>query len=147
MTMVLGRTVTGDITRGGKERKEQKPGDDFLPLLDAVLGADGIESVRWTQYTPYFNDGDPCIFGISDVSVKMSDEVDEDEDNGYVESYSMMDYRTKVAKPQYAGVYEALQALEDQKECFEDFLQASFGDHAQVTATRAGFDVQFYEHD
>jgi hypothetical protein len=23
-----------------------------------------VEAVRWTQYTPYFNDGDECIFGI-----------------------------------------------------------------------------------
>lgn len=24
-----------------------------------------VESVGWTQYTPYFNDGEPCHFGIN----------------------------------------------------------------------------------
>src|ERR1700674_1049946 len=23
-----------------------------------------IENISWTQYTPYFNDGDPCVFRV-----------------------------------------------------------------------------------
>ena len=66
MTTVLGRAVTGDVTRGSKKNVEQKPGEEFLPLLDAVLKCDRVHSVRWSQYTPYFNDGDACVFGVND---------------------------------------------------------------------------------
>lgn len=30
------------------------------PLFDYP----GVENIYWTQYTPYFNDGDPCTFGV-----------------------------------------------------------------------------------
>lgn len=26
-----------------------------------------VQAVTWTQYTPYFNDGDECIFGVNDL--------------------------------------------------------------------------------
>lgn len=25
-----------------------------------------LTAVRWTQYAPYFNDGEPCVFGLND---------------------------------------------------------------------------------
>lgn len=28
-----------------------------------------IEAIKWSQYTPYFNDGEPCEFGVGDVTV------------------------------------------------------------------------------
>lgn len=31
------------------------------------------EAVTWNQYTPYFNDGDECVFGVGDPSFKFTD--------------------------------------------------------------------------
>ena len=28
-----------------------------------------VESVRWSQYTPYFNDGEPCEFGVNELTI------------------------------------------------------------------------------
>lgn len=56
-------------------------------------------AVRWHQYTPYFNDGDPCEFGVGEPYFRIagfedendweySDE-DDDGEYGYVSSYSL----------------------------------------------------------
>ncbi len=155
MTTILGRTVSGEITRNTrKNRKTQKPGKYFLPLLDAVLAQPNVHSVRWTQYTPYFNDGDPCIFGVNGVLVKLLDGDPEDGDygDGYIDGYAMRVYsegykQKPSVKPEFESLYPVFNALEEQIEHFEDFFQESFGDHAKVTATSAGFEVEFYEHD
>lgn len=30
-----------------------------------------VEKVSWTQYTPYFNDGDACVFGVNEPQVRV----------------------------------------------------------------------------
>jgi len=37
----------------------------------------GIKAVTWHQYTPYFNDGEPCEFSVYDMSVTSNEEVAE----------------------------------------------------------------------
>jgi hypothetical protein len=32
-----------------------------------------LQAVRWTQYTPHFNDGDVCSFGVHEPEFKISD--------------------------------------------------------------------------
>ena len=153
MTNVLGRPVTGDLTTNSSPY-DQKPGEEFLPLLDAILELDNVESIRWTQYTPYFNDGDPCMFGTGELFVKLVDGDDTagDEEDGYISAYDMTEHlhgygNPPTINPGCEDVYAAMKALNDQFGHFEDFLIVSFGDHAQVTATSDGFDIAFYEHD
>ena len=39
---------------------------DFPALLAPLFEKyPGVKNVRWTQYTPYFADGDPCEFSSS----------------------------------------------------------------------------------
>lgn len=154
MSTVLGRTVTGEVTATRRSRVEQKPGEEFLTLLDGVLGLGNVHSVRWTQYTPYFNDGEPCIFSTGELYVKLLDGDDTagDHEDGYLSTYEMVDYPSgyrgpRAIKPGFEGVYPAFSALGDQFAHFEDFLHDSFGDHAEVTATSEGFHVEFYDHD
>lgn len=59
----LGIPVEGDITRGSS-RKAQRPLAELEPLLRAVLNDPRIHTIGWTQYTPYFNDGEPCEFSV-----------------------------------------------------------------------------------
>lgn len=61
----LGIPIDGDITRGDK-RVEQRPLSELEPLIRAVLDDQTMHSFGWTQYTPYFNDGEPCIFGVNE---------------------------------------------------------------------------------
>lgn len=96
-TNFLGIPVEGDIDKGSK-KTAQKPLSELEPLMRAVLADEYIDSFGWTQYTPYFNDGEPCEFGVGepwfrtvdDVAGKgaTSDDEDEDHDDSYTIGYS-----------------------------------------------------------
>lgn len=159
-TEVLGRPVTGEICQYGKPRREQRPDEEFLDLLDALLGQPGVHSVRWRQYTPYFNDGDACEFGIGEAYVRLAsadDVVADDEEecgdyeDGYIGTWEMRvdrnGWRDDAIKPELVGAAAALKELNCSFAYFENFLKRSFGDHAIVTASTSGFDVEYYEHD
>lgn len=118
----------------------------------------GVTAILWTQYTPYFNDGDTCVFHVRDVyftnanSEQMDDVSDWGDYEGEDESvWSETAWGFTYHKDRYfegINVGEAKQFSDligsgDMKEVME----AMFGDHVRVVATRDGFDVQDYEHD
>lgn len=107
----------------------------FKEFLDANPN---IDALRWTQYTPYFNDGATCEFGVNYPEVRLVgaviDEDDEWED-GFVDSL-----------PADSPEEEAVQALFKEITSDEIFL-AAFGDHCRITVTRDGIDVESYDHD
>lgn len=61
--------IEGDIVSPGYQTVPQKTQPEFAVLLQDVLDQDSVLGVGWTQYTPYFNDGDPCVFGVGDLSI------------------------------------------------------------------------------
>lgn len=107
-----------------------------------------VESVYWTQYTPYFNDGDPCYFSVHDFHLSLSDEEsgeDEDDEDEDYDDYEMSAWslsRSNDEKLKKLG--EDLGNLSDIP---DDVLEQVFGDHCKVVATRDGFDVREYSHD
>ena len=34
-----------------------------------------VKALRWTQYTPQFNDGEPCVFNVNDIEVQLNEGV------------------------------------------------------------------------
>jgi len=112
-----------------------------------------VEALRWTQYAPYFNDGDPCVFGVNEPSVKLvvteasdEDPIDVDEDNDDEDNEGFL-YRYELPDG-----HDALQAdlkiLESAFEEAESVMQDIFGDGVQVTIGRDGeATVNEYEHD
>lgn len=126
----------------------------------------GIKVVRWTQYTPYFNDGDACVFGVNDVYFSNAEGDDMDDLSYYGEyegenedifsgsSYEFVserDYYKEIqAKAAAGGVdTQSIQELSNLigSDEMEDILLMMFDDHVVVTATRNGFDVEEYNHD
>ncbi|MEV5140333.1 hypothetical protein AB0K71_06010 [Streptomyces syringium] len=156
----LGIPVTGDIHEGAK-RAQQRPLEELQPILQAVLDDPTVTEFGWRQYTPYFNDGDPCTFDVYGTWVRTTDDEDADEDE-----LEMWGHRSlgKVAPGRYnqdgqweKGPYEgpdepryqlckALEAAVEGGE-FDDVLLGAFGDHAQVTVRRDGIRIDFYSHD
>ncbi len=65
----LGIPVEGDITYGAK-RADQRPMSDLETLILALHVDPEIHDFGWTQSTPYFNDGDPCVFGADSFWVR-----------------------------------------------------------------------------
>ncbi len=77
-TSFLGIPVDGDINRSS-DRTPQRPLSELEPLIRAVLADPTIHSFGWHQYTPYFNDGEPCVFSTGDVWIRTVDDVEKPE--------------------------------------------------------------------
>ncbi len=78
----LGIPVEGEI-QGGDAKVKQRPKEELGPYFEAVLSDPTVEAIRWTQYTPYFNDGDPCIFSAAGLYVLPDGAKDDTEDDDY----------------------------------------------------------------
>lgn len=160
----VGRPVNGDISHYSEHRVvEQWDAEKFVELLDAVLDLPGVKAVRWNQYTPYFNDGEACVFSANDIRIQTED-TDEDAgdyEDGFEEVYELQpdgEYvgnwpdRKFVVKdendPKFP-LYDAANSLNQgiAGGHFDNLVLPTFGDPAEVTATKEGFDVEFYEHD
>ncbi|MEU5426907.1 hypothetical protein AB0H73_15065 [Streptomyces olivoreticuli] len=162
----LGIPVQGDITPGAT-RVEQKPIEDLQPTLQAVLDDPTIVEFGWQQYTPYFNDGEPCTFGVNGTWVRTTDDEDAEEDELEMWGHRSLGKttggewaddpdrpgRSKRIGERYEGPDEAryrrCKELEAAVEggAFERVLLEAFGDHAQVTVRRGGIEVEFFSHD
>jgi len=60
----LGIPIIG-TPQAGSTRVDQYSREDFENIVFRVLNNEFFHDFGWTQYTPYFNDGDPCEFGTS----------------------------------------------------------------------------------
>lgn len=126
----------------------------------------GITAVIWTQYCDYFNDGEPCTFAVHEPVFTNAplDELTEvnvyGEYEGELEGVWVADYLPYVMDDS-RGHYEAERNLIkngppiDLTSCeffrsmiqsneMEDIMQAMFGDHVKVTATKNGFNMDDY---
>lgn len=150
----------------GEARVVQRPLSDLEPVLRAVLADEEIVSFGWTQYTPYFNDGDRCVFGLGEPWFRTTadDPRDEDSDEDD-EDVLMLSMHPTLAPERYDRVsrqvvrverdaetierYARCQALGDALETgeFDDVLLDAFGDHAHVRISRSGIVVDEYRHD
>lgn len=170
-TSFMGIPVEGEKTRGVTPRRAQRPVEELEPLLMAVLHDPLITEVGWYQYTPYFNDGEPCEFSVHTIWFRTTQDPqkaasDEDEEDEEEELWQLeLDYhpvlahrewshehRSYVNRPLSPEVRETslrCQALHDALDGgeFEDVILETFGDHAMVTAKPTGFTIDFYQHD
>lgn len=134
---VLGRPVTGEKPEPYGYKAEQWPTEKFLPLLDAVLDVPGVEAVQWHAHVPSFNDGDPCTYTLGEAKIRLvgDDEGGDDEDGWYC-SYGLDEEHP--ARP-------AFKQFANDLDHFEDFLEEAFGEPVEVTATKEGFNIGYYE--
>lgn len=153
------------------EKFQKDAQDIFRKTLRAFFEKNpGINALVWTQYTPYFNDGDTCEFSVNDVSFTNAtseddlnqinyDEYDGENEDIWVAS-NLSHVFDNANKNWYKETVEKIKAGPpiDLQSCdfisemipsadMEDVLEAMFGDHVKVIATREGFDVQEHEHD
>lgn len=110
-----------------------------------------LDSIGWSQYTPYFNDGDACVF---------SAHIDEPDINGEASYDSAAIHPTHYAPaeggyarvpnpsydPELGAAYEATREFLGSFDS-SDYLEL-FGDHMKVVLHRDGaLDIDEYEHD
>ena len=133
-------------------------------ISDEVFSAmPEIYAFGWTQYAPYFNDGDPCIFGVNDPVAWFSKESAEDGNfwEGDIEGHILGKYITSNRPKKDDWAYkEQLENIEPDrvirlKECFDaisgndDLMEMVFGDSVSVLFTRDSDEaiVEACDHD
>lgn len=105
----------------------------FHPHMVMLMNGQ-FESVTWNQYTPYFNDGDVCTFGVHiyDAFVPVGKSGDDPVSSGEL----------------YKDDEEQAEAIESFLYGISEILELVFGDHVQVTVTQSGVEVSDYDdHD
>ena len=98
-----------------------------------------LESFSWTQYTPYFNDGESCEFSAHTDYVFLNGDHDEEYDawsiNRSIER--SFDWQDNPYTPTELDL-AALDVVNFLKEFDNDDLLMMFGDHTSVTVFRDG---------
>jgi len=121
-----------------------------------------LTMIRWTQYTPYFNDGEECTFRMNEPVFTNANEDDRDnftsygEYDGDIEDASTeglwmfgSNVYSSDPKPRDPKVVKLLDEFDDMLQTpeFEELARDMFDDHVTVTVTRNGIDVEEYDHD
>lgn len=101
-----------------------------------------IVALRWEQFTPYFNDGDACVFRVHAPSFKLSDRsIDsavEDEEE-FLDAWDLK-YNNLITE-------DVARKLESVEELPAELYLDSFNDHVRVTYDFDSFTVDEYEHE
>lgn len=131
-----------------KEKAAKAAKEDFNKYSQELfVSHPNLESFSWTQYTPYFNDGDECVFSARTdyIDVEFDGEVHEGADKydlgtGYGKEFK---YHPDLSEYQKAlkDILEFLSVFENQD--FKDI----FGDHVRVVVSKNGADTDYYDHD
>jgi hypothetical protein len=119
-----------------------------------------IKLITWTQYTPYFNDGDTCEFDVCDVTFSNCDNPDE-YDNIRWGEYNGDD--STIWATEFPGDPKAFSDFPEKvvvnnrmvvdlrnflySKQLRNVLLSLFGDHSQIFATREGFHRVKYDHE
>lgn len=108
-----------------------------------------LEIFSWNQYTPYFNDGEPCFFSVNTYSLEINkkDYVCEwelkkaldDRLHGIISNDKYIELETQKAITD--DIIELLKTIG------EDNLQLMFGDHAKVIVTKDSIVAEEYDHE
>ena len=118
-----------------------------------------LESFGWTQYTPYFNDGDSTIFRANTNYIKINDEYSDEAD--WINPTNIVNWGNwDRDKKEYVGRVEEENKKYNKEladACDEiinflskfdnDFYLSKFGDHAEVTVTKDKVDISDYDHE
>ena len=120
---------------------------------------ESVGSFSWNQYTPYFNDGDSCVFSANTDYIKVNGEYAEDSDwisEKTITSYGTYNRETKkyegrveVPNPSYEPeLAKATREIQDFLQNFDnEFYMSRFGDHTEIVVSRDGIEVEDYEHE
>lgn len=114
-----------------------------------------IKLISWTQYTPYFNDGDTCTFRVNDIYFSNAEGDDVDDITGWGEYdgenedvFSDSAWGLKYHKVPNVNITqcEELSNILSHSD-MEEVMLEMFGDHSAVRLTVNGFDITDYDHD
>lgn len=150
-------TLESKLASVKKSVSKEIMGDLKQIMIDNPL----LEGIRWTQYTPHFNDGEPCVFEVNDLSVRFDESVqprieDHYDDNFIITGpYGEIDdefFKEKSDIFNFKEIKTLQKATKEVELLFEKLRDSTnmaeqFGDGVQVTVTKSGVEVEDYDHD
>jgi hypothetical protein len=146
-----------DIVAMRKKIDELKDGlkEPFVKAIQEKMATvPGLTGVRFTMYTPYFNDGDECIFRSNHddaeylFSDRASPEEPDDEEAAFEGNFLTSTYGPYVEKRDKDPRAQAclpIQALLDS--LGDEDYRGMFGNHVEVTIRPGAVEVSEYCHD
>jgi hypothetical protein len=109
-----------------------------------------VTGIAWTQYAPYFNDGDSCEFSVHDVNYTTADDPKEafNDFNGYGDYEDPKDGLTSISwdKNRRTDIEKAVIAFWDEIKD-DDIFETIFGPDAKVLVTPLGVTIDECRHD
>ncbi len=121
-----------------------------VALVELFAKYPALESFSWTQYTPYFNDGDSCEFSANVDYPKVNDVYTDDMKDIHKENTTWTNNgRVNTPNPDYnpAKAEMVNEVIEILSTVDESFLEEIYGDHVEVIVSRNGTEIERYEHD
>jgi len=94
----------------------------------------------WTQYAPYFNDGDPCEFAVNTPDIVVGEKEELIDHNFRWGEHDDSDKLTPEVK-------EQVEYLAGFIETEEDLMESLYGNGYKVFLSKDGASVTEYEHD
>jgi len=134
------RAVRADIEKKLQEARSLAQAAFTEALMEPFDKFPELESFSWTQYTPWFNDGDECVFSVHT-----------DPEMIYINDQKLYDYDwnsdTRKYEPEW--VSDAADMVGNILESFDESdLKWIYDDHVRVTIYRDGTaEVENYSHD
>ncbi len=104
-----------------------------------------IKTIFWTQFTPGFNDGDPCEFGIQGPFFTTTHW--EDVDSGYEDSEDVYDNEELMVNGNTNDELGAdIKAFEQAFQMIDNYLEATFGSYgAFIRIHKDGIEKEDYD--
>lgn len=110
-------------------QKLQKVGEEFITqrLKEMFAKYPKLEKISWSQYTPYFNDGETCEFSSNHDYAEIEGE-------GY--SYQSEEHNE---------IEEEFSKFMSQFD--DELLKNLFGDHVRIVVDREGITIEEHDHE
>src|SRR5690606_13308718 len=107
MTTAFGKPVEGEIQYYSEARADTHTAEDVVAALDRVF--EQFAAIQWTQYTPYFNVGDACVFSVHEAFFFTEEQLQNYRDatdglswlDGYQEKYGSESYDFRPEEGEY----------------------------------------------
>ena len=146
-----------------KKNFQKKAENAFIMAIKEIFQEGQLEGIAWTQYTPYFNDGDTCEFNLGEIYFVKSGinehgfpaeiySYENEDDEGYKKyviiplSKPSSYYYEKADKDPYCKkVVDAWESISDKNFVVtlnkiasfmsknDDLMEGIYGDHASIT--------------
>lgn len=125
-----------------KEKGKEALKQSFKEFFDANPE---VTSIGWTQYAPYFNDGEPCEFAVHEFVFSTAPIYHEDWDMESVckEWSDFMEDNDFLSDSPAAVKFSDDVLTQIPDEIFRDL----FGSDSMVVVTRDGISTEYYDHD